>query len=663
MYLGVDYYPEHWDGVLIDTDLQRMKEMGVNIIRIGEFAWHMMEQEEGLFDFGFFDKVIEKAKEYDIKVMFGTPTATFPAWLGQKYPSIYLRDENGQKMSFGGRRQYCYNSSKYNELSHRIVEKLVSHYKDEKQIISWQIDNELGHEGSDMCYCDECHHQFQQYLREKYETIQELNLRWGTIFWGQSYNAFSEIPLPLKTITVHNPSMQLEWARFRSLSLGKFARKHIALVRKRKGTHQTVTTNLPGGFFEKWFDHNEFSRELDFVSYDNYPVWGGLAEPVTPAELSMSLDFVRGLKKENFWIVEQLMGAQGHDIIGYLPRPGQAIAWSYHAFAHGCNNMIYFRWRGMNRGAEQNCLGIIDANNRKLRKYDEVQKFFSEIRNYEDIVDSPIQAETAVLYDFDNIWSWRSQRENPAIDFSKEAVRLYEPFYQLNTTIDVIRYDHDFTGYKVLLVPILKLVDHQLAKRLEEFVAGGGTVVMSYRAGVKDKDNNIRFGEMIPGPLAELLGIEVEEAESLHHGKSAPIIDSDGHVSQCTIWRDMVRPTTANILNRYEDSFYANYACVTENQYGKGKAYYIGGGVEADVVEAISRKIANEVNLTMYESDKGIEVVERVAHNKRYLMVVNHLETEGTYQGITIEPYGHILCYLEDDGTIRRYELAEVLTD
>ena len=663
MYLGVDYYPEHWDFVSIDTDLQRMKEMGVNIIRIGEFAWHMMEREEGLFDFEFFDKVIEKAKEYEIKVMFGTPTATFPAWLGHKYPSIFIRDENKQKMGFGGRRQYCYNSPKYNELSLRIAEKLVSHYKDEEQIIAWQIDNELGHEGSDMCFCDECHKQFQHFLQSKYETIQELNKRWGTIFWGQTYNHFAEIPLPVKTITVHNPSMLLDWARFRSHSLSKFALKHIKLVRNLKGEHQTVTTNLPGGFFEKWFDHNEFSRELEFVSYDNYPVWGGLAEPVSPAELSLSLDFIRGIKKENFWIVEQLMGAQGHDITGYLPRPGQAIAWSYHAFAHGCNNMIYFRWRGMTRGAEQNCLGIIDANNRKSRKYYEVQKFFSEMRDYHNIIDAPINAEVAVLYDFDNIWSWRTQRENPAIDFSKEAVRLYESFYKLNTPIDVIRQDCDFTGYKVLLVPIMKLIDVKLAKRLEDFVAGGGTVIMSYRAGVKDRDNNIRFGEMIPGPLSELLGIEIEEAESLHAGRSANIIDSAGKVTSCTIWRDIIHPTTAKGLHHYEDSFYAQYACVTVNQYGKGNAYYIGGGIESTVLDEISQRVAEEVKLSTYESEEGIEVVERIVNEKRYLMVVNHLQTEGAFQGISIAPYGHVLCLVENDGTIRQHDLSKVLNE
>ena len=351
MYLGVDYYPEHWDPALIDDDLTRMKEMGVNMVRIGEFAWHLMEPEEGIYDFSFFDHVLDKCREYGIKVMFGTPTATFPAWLAEKAPDLFIIDENRQRMAFGGRRQYCYNSPDYLYYSKRIVEKLVTHYREEEVIVSWQIDNEIGHENSDMCYCDHCRAGFHTFIKEKYKDIKSVNETWGTIFWGQTYNDFSEIPLPVKTITVHNPSMRLDWARFRSASLSAFAKTHIELVRQLKGNHQTVTTNLPGGFFEKWFDHNEFSRELDFVSYDNYPVWGGLKEPVTPAALSLSLDWVRGIKRENFWIVEELMGAQGHDIIGYLPRPDQAKLWGFHAFAHGCSNMLFFRWRGMTRGA------------------------------------------------------------------------------------------------------------------------------------------------------------------------------------------------------------------------------------------------------------------------------------------------------------------------
>lgn len=45
MLLGVDYYPEQWDASLMDADMDRILELGGNVIRIGEFAWHRMEKQ------------------------------------------------------------------------------------------------------------------------------------------------------------------------------------------------------------------------------------------------------------------------------------------------------------------------------------------------------------------------------------------------------------------------------------------------------------------------------------------------------------------------------------------------------------------------------------------------------------------------------------------
>ncbi|MGD6796048.1 beta-galactosidase [Metabacillus indicus] len=636
MYLGVDYYPEHWDPSLFGEDIEKMKEMGVNMVRIGEFAWHLMEPEEGKCDFSFFDGVIKRFKEEGIAVMFGTPTATFPAWLVKKHPDILLEDEHGHPKSFGGRRQYCYNSKTYQTYSLAIVEKLVTHYQDESGIVSWQIDNELGHEGSDMCYCGECREAFHRFLERKYETAEELNKRWGTIFWGQTYNAFDEVPVPKPTITVHNPAMMLDWARFRSESLSSFAKMHLNLVKKLKGSHQEVTTNLPGGFFGKWFDHNEFSRELDFVSYDNYPVWGGLTKPVSPAFLSFTLGFVRGIKRENFWIVEQLMGAQGHDIIGYLPRPGQAQLWSYHAFAHGCSNMLYFRFRGMNRGAEQYCLGILDADNTRSRKFYEVQEVFKEVRKHEEVFQAPIEADVAVLYDFDNVWSMRIQQQSSQLEFTNELMRLYQPFHDVNVPVDVLRYDHDFSSYKVVLVPVLTLVDDELAARLKAFAENGGTVIFSFRAGMKNKDNNIPFGEKTPYQLKDLLGIEIDEAESLHGGQHVSIVSADSKTEASgSVWRDLVRPAAAETLYTYSDRFYKNYAAVTVNKFGEGKAYYVGTGAEEKVLGELALSVLNESGISYIESAPGVEVVIRGEH----AIVMNHNDEDAVFEGEALQPF------------------------
>ncbi len=168
------------------------------MVRIGEFAWHLMEPVEGTFDFSFFDEVIKKLKKEDIKIMFGTPTATFPAWLSKKHPEVLSMDENQNRRVFGGRRQYCYNSDAYMKHSKRIVEALVNHYKNEPSILVWQIDNEFGHEGSDMCYCPTCHEKFQAYLKNKYKTISALNETYGTIFWVKLTMTSPKYRSPLK---------------------------------------------------------------------------------------------------------------------------------------------------------------------------------------------------------------------------------------------------------------------------------------------------------------------------------------------------------------------------------------------------------------------------------------------------------------------------------
>ncbi|WP_130806384.1 beta-galactosidase [Senegalia massiliensis] len=649
MYLGVDYYPEHWDEKLIDNDLDRMKNMGCNIIRIGEFAWHLIERKEGKYDFSFFDKVIEKAKNKNIKIMFGTPTATFPAWLAKKAPSILSENEFGHKRVFGGRRQYCFNSDTYINYTKKIVERLVNHYKDEKDIIVWQIDNEFGHEGSDMCYCTNCHKKFQTFLKNKYENIDNLNKGYGTIFWGQTYNEFCEIPIPKPTITTHNPSLKLDWSRFRSYSINKFAEIQIDIVDNLKGDHQSITHNLPGGFFDKAYDQNILAEQLDFVSYDNYPVWGGLKEPIEPAEIAMNHDYVRGLKNKNYWIVEELMGAQGHNVIGYLPRPNQAKMWAYQAMAHGCENMLFFRWRGMNKGAEQFCYGIIDTDNKEKRKYKEVNEFMTDIKKYEDIIKSPIKSDIAILYDFDNTWSWKGQKQSIMFDFTTELMRLYKPFYNLNLNIDVIDIKKDFKKYKVLAIPVMQIIDEKLKMKIEQFVKGGGTVIFSFRSGIKDRNNNLYFGLENPCLIKELTGITIDDSESLQEDVEISSFDKR-YKGKANVWRDIITNYSAEILYKYTDDFYSDKACITKNKFGKGNVYYIGAGVDEDILSEIFKEIIQKYDIDHIDSPRELEVYIRYYKDKKWLFINNHSDKKIEYKNVIIEPYESI---------IKKYEFIE----
>ena len=649
MLLGVDYYPEQWDISIMEEDLANIKELGSNVIRIGEFAWHLMEKEEGKYDFSFFDTVIKKANEYGLKVIFGTPTATIPAWLVRKYPEILSEFENGEKRTFGGRHIYCFNSEVFYKYSEKIIRELANHYKDEKNIVAWQIDNEFGHEGSDECYCPKCHRAFQEFLRNKFNnSIDELNKTYGTTFWSQEYNSFEEIPVPKKTITTHNPALRLDWERFRSKSIVDYSNFQVELL-KSIIPDCVVIHDFPGGGLDKHVDYSKVAQKLNVVAFNNYPVWGGQKEPIPPHEIAFGLDYIRGLKRENFWITEAIMGAQGHDITGFLPRPNQAKMWSCQGMARGCSSLIYFRYRGATKGAEQFCYGILDADNKKRRKFYEVKDFFHNIIKYEDILEQPIKSKVAIVYDYDSLASFRIQKQSILLDCHQEMKKFYKPFYDSNIMVDIISEDKDFSEYKILILPVMIIWKRELTEKVKEFAKNGGIVVMTYRTAVKDIDNNLTLGEMLPVGYNDFVGAYVEETESLQEYNSLDLEGKgffNGIKGKGGIFRDMLVSKGAEVLFRYNDKFYDTFSAVTKNSYGKGKVYYIGCSPEEAILKLIVDDILNSAELQKTLSPDNVEIVVRENGDKQIKIYINHNDYEVKVENICLKPFEYKIINL-----------------
>ena len=638
MLLGVDYYPEQWDSALMEADIDRILELGCNVIRIGEFAWHRMEPEEGRFDFSFFDGVIALAKEKGLQVIFGTPTATPPAWLIHKHPDILSQFPDGSSRAFGGRHVSCYSSQPYREYCARIITQLVEHYKDEKAIVAWQIDNELGHEGSDQCWCPRCRAKFQHFLNEKFKgDIHALNETYGTTFWSQEYNSFAEIPLPAPTITTHNPALRLDWERFCSWNIQDFAAFQAQLLHKII-PRAVVMHDFPGGGLGKHVDYSAVAQELDRVAYNNYPVWGGQKEPLSPSEIAFGLDYIRGLKGENFWITEAIMGAQGHDITGFLPRPNQAKLWSWQGMAHGCEGLMYFRYRGATKGAEQFCYGILDADNVPRRRFFEVQNFFREVRPYEQALSAPVHSDVAILYDFDALASFRIQQQSILLDCETEMKRLHSALFRTGQSVDIIPASRDFSRYKLVLVPNLIVTDPHFAARLKAYVDGGGVAVVTYRTAVKDRDNNLVFGKTIPVDLGDLLGLYVEETESVQEYDCIPLVGEKGS-GTAGIFRDMVVPQGAQVLWRYDDPFYRSYAAITRNAYGQGAAYYLGTTPNQAILDQVLCQAMEEVGLERLDLPEGVESAVRGEGDSRVRILLNHNDVSVQALGQELAPF------------------------
>ncbi len=642
MWLGVDYYPEQWDASLLDDDLDTIKELGCNVIRIAEFSWHLMEKKEGEYDFSFFDNVISHAKAKGLKVIMGTPTATIPAWLAKKEPSILSEFEGGKKRSFGGRHVYCFNSPVMYEYSEKIIRELVNHYKDEEAIVAWQIDNEIGHEGSDVCYCAQCQSAFQKFLDKKWKgDIDKLNDTYGTTFWSQEYNSFDEIPTPMETITTHNPALRLDWERFRSTSIVDFMNFQIELIQE-IAPEAVIIHDFPGGGLGKHVDYSKVAKNIDVVAYNNYPVWGGQREPIEPHQIAFGLDYMRGLKKQNFWITEAIMGAQGHDVTGYSPRPNQAKMWSYQGFAHGCDSMMYFRYRGATKGAEQFCYGVLDADNVKRRKFYEVQSCFNDVIKHQKALETEMKAEVAIVYDYDSLAAFRIQKQSFLLDPVAEMEKYYKTFYDVNVPVDVIPEDVDLDEYKIVFVSQMIIGKPEMADKLKKFVENGGTLIMSYRSFVKDVNNNLTFGKVIPVDFSGFAGVTLVETESLQEGQNFPVVGEGimyGDAGEGGIFRDLLEVSDAEVLFKYGDDFYDEFAAVTRKKQGKGMIYYIGCGLDESTLNSIMLKVKEDNAIETIESPNGVEIAIRGEGDNAVRMLLNHNGYEVEGEDYTLAPY------------------------
>lgn len=638
MYLGVDYYPEQWPVAMLEEDLARMAGAQINCIRIAEFAWHLMEPNENQFDFSFFQNVLNLADKHGLKVMLGTPTATVPIWLVRKDPDVLSVDEYGVKRHFGGRRQACLNSPTFLTHSDIIVTQMAQAYAAHPAVYAWQIDNELGHETSDWCYCQHCEQAFREYLSEEFKhNIVDFNERLGTIFWCQTYNDFNDIDIPKPTVPAKNPGLMLYFYRFRALAISNYIARQVKILRKYVSPEQIITHNYPGDYYNKAQNFTACAQDLDIVSLNNYPVWGGLDKPVDYAKTALKLEQTRGFipDKKHFWITEQLIGAQAHTIMGYLPRPGQARLWSWQALLNGCNSLIYFRWRTATKGAEQFCYGVLDHDNQDGPRYFEMQQIFSEAKRYQKLIETPIISKVALLYNPDNIYAWKIQPHSTAMDIQHEHYKMYSGMKLLNVPVDVIDICQPIDEYKIILLPCpLLLTKAQLAK-LENFMTNGGTVICGYRAGLKDQDNAIYFNE--PNPLLNLARLRSYYIESLGSGVTVDLHDEIYHYT-ASVWRDILEPLDTDkveTLFSYSDEF-ANYAAVTKTNIGRGELIYVGSSVDqlefwANLYQTYLSNHSLDHEYTAY----GVEVYKRGASK----FVLNHNNVVSNYQDIELKPF------------------------
>jgi beta-galactosidase len=620
LYYGACYYPEHWTAEQAKDHISLMRKAGFNVVRMGEFAWCKFEPEPGRYKFDWLDPVIEAAHRAGISTVLGTPTCVPPQWAVTRHPTMLQVDEYGRRRNPGARCHCCKNALEYQMLSDQIVEKLARHYAAVEGVIGWQTDNELGCHDTVRCYCDHCEKAFRQWLLEKYKTTDAINEAWGTAFWGFELREWNQIPLPRHMVTGPNPGHWLDFVRFCSDTQVKFQKRQYELIKSICPDH-FVTHNYMGWFGQ--IDYYELARYVDFPSLDNYP--DGADDPLMPAfahELARSY-------KGRFWVMEQKSGPTGDgqtELMGEQPETGDIRRWAWQAVANGADAVCYFRWRACLTGAEQYWHGILDHDGLPRRRYAEVKKTGEEFLKVGALIaGSLVEAKVALLRDFEVLWSLERRPGAPGFSYDRHCFELYRAIKRRGHDCDILNARGDFAKYKVLLAPALTIVGEELAKKLSDFVKGGGTLVLTPQSGTRTPTNSMS-DKPRPGLLAELTGVTVEEVRPYHGGRTGDIAFVRGLLiaQSCSVgtWVEVLRCASARPVAEHRDTSLAGLPAITVNDYGEGCVYYMGVYLPWPFLEKFLADLLPE--FAVKEIPEGVEITQRKSDQARYVFIINH---------------------------------------
>jgi len=533
--LGVCYYPEHWPQHMWEADAKEMDELGLSLVRIGEFAWSRIEPEPENYQFEWLDKAIDILGDAGLQVILGTPSATPPRWMIDKYPDMLAVDRDGNPRTFGSRRHYCFSHAGYREISAQMCERLAKRYANNPHIYAWQIDNEYGCHDTILSYSGPARLAFQDWLEKKYGNVQALNTAWGNVFWSMEYADFDEIDLPNLTVTEPNPSHLLDFRRFSSDQVTKFNFHQCQAIRQYSDL--PLIHNYMGRITD--FDHFDVGRDLDIASWDSYPL--GFLEDRSdksdnfrhefqrqgdPDFQAFHHDLYRAVGKSRWGIMEQQPGPVNWAPYNPAPLPGMVRLWSWEAIAHGAEFVCYFRWRQAPFAQEQMHSAIKRADNKPAAAHLEVQQLAKELTEL-----GPLKpAQTAIIFDYESAWAWDVQPQGQDFEYFRLVYEVYVALRKLGLDIDILpATTDDLSTYDRVFIPGLFSLGDNLTKAIN---SSDAQIILGPRT-----DSKTRNFQIQTQPLKSIgLDISTAAIESLRPTETIEITGG-GHFK---IWREMI---------------------------------------------------------------------------------------------------------------------------
>ena len=586
---GCAYYPEYMPYERIDEDFVLMQKAGMNVVRIAESTWSTLEPSEGRYNFYYIDEVLKRAGQYGLKVIIGTPTYAIPSWLAKLDRNVLVHTKNGD-MKYGKRQIFNLLSDNYIFYGSRMIRKLLEHTVNHPQVIGFQIDNETKHYDN---YGKEIQEGFVNFLKSRYSDIEEFNRDYGLAYWSNSIHSWEDFTDISGTI---NASLACEFEEFQREMAVNFLKMQAEIVNEYKNSNQFITHNFDfewhkfgadiaqDGYsygVQDGINHFNAAKALTHAGTDIYHPTGF---KLTGAEIAFCGDEIRNLKNDNYFVLE----CQSQAFKYWCPFPKQLRLHAFSHIASGADGILYWNWHSIHQSYETYWKGILSHDLKPGRIYDEISQIGNEIKTLtKEKLCIEKNDKIALLVDTLSLSAFKWFPIDKNLSYNDVVRYIYDSLYEENFECDVVFSEYvDISKYEAIVCPALYCVSEALLKRLDDFVKNGGTLIGGFRSFVADRKVSV-YKETLPAGLTECFGI--------HYDEFTHTLNMKVGGREAKYVAELIKIDNATELYPYEHRYWDRYSAITCNEYGKGKAYYIGAYPDKEVLKKVLNQALAEI--------------------------------------------------------------------
>ena len=646
IWYGGDYNPDQWPEEVWDDDVRLMKKAGVNLVSVGIFSWAKIETSEGVYDFDWLDRIIDKLGEAGVAVDLASATASPPMWLTQAHPEVLWKDYRGDVCQPGARQQWRPTSPVFREYALKLCRAMAEHYKGNPYVVAWHVSNEYGcHNRFD--YSEDAEHAFQQWCEERYGTIDAVNDAWGTAFWAQRMNDFSEIVPPrfIGDGNFMNPGKLLDFKRFSSDALKAFyiaERDTLAEITP----DLPLTTNFMVSASGSVLDYDDWGDEVDFVSNDHYFIPG----EAHLDELAFSASLVDGIARKDPWfLMEHSTSAVNWREINYRKEPGQLVRDSLAHVAMGADAVCYFQWRQSKAGAEKFHSAMVPHAGEDSAVFRDVCELGADLNKLSDegILGSRLaKSRVAVVFDYESEWATEhTATPTQHVHHVDEPLAWFRALADQGVTADVVPVRGAWDDYEMVVLPSVYLLSEETTRRVRDYVVGGGRLVVTYYTGISDEKDHVWLGGY-PGSIRDVVGVRVEEFMPM--GDDFTGVPDRLELSNGAVAHDIADVIgsvdgTATVLETFKDDPWTGMdgaPAIVAHTFGEGRSVYVGARLGRDGIALSLPEILDSLGMAEAGGNDGrvLHVEREGANGSRFVFSFNR-----THETVRVPVEGEVV--------------------